>query len=162
MGLFLSLPYPSLLYLPPLQPPMAQPNTPSPPPPQPSSVLTVFPILLSETSLDRLFLPYIGCVFIISFLLLLYVSGILGFMCYLVWFARLFFGSGNTQKFFLYKWTAIASLLYAISAYKRFHRNALLSDGGETCLAYIWTLTWKRNKLSYCLSHFQLALSYRS
>lgn len=34
-------------------------------------------------------------------LLLLYVSIILDFMCYLVWFGRLFWGSGNAQIFFM-------------------------------------------------------------
>lgn len=47
-----------------------------------------------------LFLLCTGCVFFISFPLLLYGSVILHFMCYFVWIGRLFGGSGNTQTFF--------------------------------------------------------------
>ena len=47
-----------------------------------------------------LFLLCTGCVFIIPFLLLLYGSVILCFICYLVWFGRLFWGSGNAQTLF--------------------------------------------------------------
>ena len=50
-------------------------------------------------AVPTLFLFYIGCVFIISFLLLLYVGVFLGFVCYLVWFHRLLLGSGSAQKF---------------------------------------------------------------
>ena len=51
-------------------------------------------------TINTLFLIYTGYVFITSFLLLLYVSVILGFNCYLAWFGKLFFGSENTQKVF--------------------------------------------------------------
>lgn len=43
---------------------------------------------------------------------------------------RLFLGSGNAQKLFPYKLMVTASWLYAISAYKMFHSNALLLDSG--------------------------------
>ena len=84
----------------------------------------------SEYAVHTLFLLYIGCVLIISLLLLLYVSFILGLVCHLAWFDRLFFECGNSQTFFSYKWTVTASLLYAISTHRRFQRNTLLLDNG--------------------------------
>lgn len=91
----------------------------------------VFLILVKwNYTADTLFLLYTGCVFIMSFLLLLYVSVILDFICYLVWFGRLFFGSGKAEKCFPSKLIVIASLLHVISAYKRFHSDFLLNAIG--------------------------------
>lgn len=42
---------------------------------------------------------------------------------------RGYFWDLGMLKFFPYKLTVIASLLYTISAYERYHRNALLLDG---------------------------------
>ena len=40
-----------------------------------------------------------------------------------------------SQNFPYNKLMVIASLLYTISAYKRFQRNTLLRDSGETCIS---------------------------
>lgn len=56
----------------------------------------------------------------------------------------LIFESGN-PKLITYKLTVIASLVYVILAYERFHKNAPLSDSGENLyiggLLFLYLLT---------------------
>lgn len=47
---------------------------------------------------------------------------------------RSYFLSLGMLKIFPYEWMILASSLYAISAWERFHRNAVLSENRETCL----------------------------
>lgn len=66
----------------------------------------------------------------ISVLLLVCVCVDLGFTFYSVSFYWLFIRSRNTQNVLPYKLMVVACSLYAIFAYERFHRNALLFDSG--------------------------------
>ena len=51
-----------------------------------------------------------------------------------------------------------ASLLYVILAYKRFHRNTLLSERGETC-TYVEIKPTSIGRSDYSQTYFQILLS---
>lgn len=110
----------------------------------PSSVLTVFLVPISETTLyHTLFLLYPAYAFIISLLLLPYVRVILGFIYYLVGY----FGVWEHSHIFPFKLTVIASLLYEVLAYESLRRLALLSDSEGNLYStseeyYQLTKTW--------------------
>lgn len=76
--------------------------------------------LVSETASSYMVSIYIHCICIISVLLLLYVSAVIHFVCYLVWFSRLFRGPGSIEKNFPHKLIVIASSLYAFWLMKGF------------------------------------------
>lgn len=89
-----------------------------------------------DYTVNTLFLLYTGCVFIILFLPLLYVSVILSCV---TWYDLVdYFWVWGPSKIFPYKLMVIASLFYAISNYGRFHRNILLSDSRRNLFRDRW------------------------
>lgn len=73
---------------------------------------------------------------------------------------RHFLGGLGMLKIFLYKLVVIASSLYSILAYERFHKKALFQITGETCnrIARFWNYRLMKDLTFFCKSEnfFQL------
>lgn len=83
----------------------------------------------SKSDTIKLNVLHTGCIFIAIIPALLHVSVSSGFMRHLVNFVG-YFGGLGVLKMFYYKLIS-ASLLYAIAAYKSFHRKTLLLERRE-------------------------------
>lgn len=101
--------------------------------------------LVSETASSYMVSIYIHCICIISVLLLLYVSAVIHFVCYLVWFSRLFRGPGSIEKNFPHKLIVIASSLYAFWLMKGFI--------GMLCFRQWWKTVYILNMYMYVHTH---------